>query len=68
MKACKSGSVRKTPLERGGRDTSHMNCKQTSQPEKEGIAPLLPVCLEREKLVTVVIPPRRTLNKQSLWD
>jgi hypothetical protein len=46
--------------------TSHVNCKQTSWLEKEGIASPPPVCLERGKLVTVVVASRRTLNKQSL--
>jgi hypothetical protein len=38
---------------RGGRPTSHMNCKQTCQPEKVGAVSPPPVCLERGKLVAV---------------
>jgi hypothetical protein len=33
------------------------------RPEKAGVASPLPVCLERGKLVTVAVAPRRTLNK-----
>jgi hypothetical protein len=35
-------------------------------PKKAGVAPPPPGYLERGKLLTVVVTPRRTVNKQSL--